>query len=92
VSTGVQLPPPPTAAFSVTPAEGIIEQPVTFDAAGSKTSGTIVLYLWEFGDGTEAEGVKVTHTYAEPGIYDAVLWVTDSNDQTASVTKQVTVR
>jgi penicillin-binding protein 1A len=92
VSTGVQLPPPPTAAFSVTPAEGIIEQPVTFDAAGSKTSGTVMLYLWEFGDGTEAEGVKVTHTYAEPGTYDVVLWVTDSNDQTASVTKQVTVR
>jgi membrane peptidoglycan carboxypeptidase len=35
---------------------GLIDQPVTFDAAASKTSGTIVLYLWEFGDGTGGRG------------------------------------
>jgi PKD repeat protein len=36
--------------------------------------------------------VKVTHTFVEPGTYSVVLWVTDSNDQTSSVTKQVIVR
>ncbi len=92
VSTGVRPPPAPVASFTVTPAEATVDQPVTFDASGSTTSGTIVLYLWEFGDETEAEGVRVTHTFTAPGTYDVVLWVTDSNDQTTSVTRQIVVR
>jgi penicillin-binding protein 1A len=92
VSTGVRAPSPPTASFTVSPAEALIDQLVTFDAAASGSEGTIVLYLWEFGDETEAEGVKVTHSFVEPGTYSVVLWVTDSNDQTSSVTRQVIVR
>ena len=92
VSTGVRTPPPPTASFTLSPEEPVIDQPVSFDAAASSSEGTIVLYLWEFGDETEAEGVAVTHTFAQPGTYAVVLWVTDSNDQTSSVTKQIVVR
>jgi penicillin-binding protein 1A len=92
VSTGVRTPPPPTASFTVAPVEALIDQPVTFDATASRSEGTIVLYLWEFGDESEAEGVKVTHTFVEPGTYSVVLWVTDSNDQTSSFTKQIVVR
>jgi penicillin-binding protein 1A len=92
VSTGVRIPPPPSASFTISPGEPLVDQLVTFDASASTTEGTILLYLWEFGDGTEAEGVKVTHAYVEPGTYDVVLWVTDSNDQTSSVSKQLIVR
>lgn len=92
VSTGVRAAPPPTASLTVSPVEPLVDQPVTFDAASSKAEGTIVFYLWEFGDGTGAEGVKVMHAFVEPGTYDVVLWVTDSNDQTSSVTKQLIVR
>ena len=92
VSTGVRLPPPPDAVFSIAPEEGLIDQPVTFDASESTASGAILLYLWEFGDGSEAEGATVTHTYAGPGTYDVVLGVTDDTDQTSSATRQVIVR
>ncbi len=92
ISTGVRIPPPPTASFTVSPAEALVDQPVTFDAASSRSEGTIVLYLWEFGDESEAEGVKVTHAFVEPGTYDVILWVTDSNDQTSSISKQLIVR
>ncbi|MDY0087779.1 MAG: PBP1A family penicillin-binding protein [Coriobacteriia bacterium] len=92
VSTGVKPPPPPTASFSVTPAEPAIDQIITFDGASSKGQGGISLYLWEFGDGSEAEGVKVTHTFTAPGTYNVVLWVTDANDQTSSAVRQVLVR
>ncbi len=92
VSSGARREPPPTASFTFSPAEALIDQEVTFDASGSKATGSNVLYLWEFGDGTEAEGRRVTHVYTDPGVYDVVLWVTDGNDQTASVTKRITVR
>ncbi len=32
-----------------------------------------VRFLWTFGDGGTAEGVRVTHRYAQPGKYAAVL-------------------
>ncbi|MDF1543147.1 MAG: PBP1A family penicillin-binding protein [Anaerosomatales bacterium] len=92
VSTGARTPPPPTASFTISPDEPLIDQPVSFDASASSSEGDIVLYLWEFGDETEGEGVEATHTFAQPGIYGVVLWVTDSNDQTSSVTRQIVVR
>lgn len=32
-------------------------------------------YLWDFGDGTGGEGIRVAHSYASPGRYDAQLTV-----------------
>ena len=92
VSSGTRVAAPPTASFTISVSEPILGQEVTFDASASKSVGKIVLYIWEFGDGTEAEGKKVTHSYLDPGIYDVVLWITDSSDQTSSVSKQITVR
>lgn len=92
VSSGARPLTPPTASFSLTPADPSVGQNVVFDAAASKGQGAISLYLWEFGDGSEAEGVKVTHSFSTPGTYDVVLWVTDGNDQTSSTVRQVTVR
>ena len=64
-----------------------VDEPVTFD--GGSSSGDIVSYEWEFGDGTSATGQTVEHSYAGPGIYTAVLTVTDTNGDTA--TDRVTV-
>ncbi len=57
---------------------------------------TIVNYTWDFGDGTNASGANVTHTYAANGTYIITLTVTDSGGLKNSthvdvkVTKQVT--
>jgi PKD repeat protein len=49
---------------------------VTFDAASSiDWDDELVGYRWEFGDGTVAEGQKVTHRFATPGVHDARLTV-----------------
>jgi large repetitive protein len=49
---------------------------VLFDGSASYGRGSeIVRYLWDFGDGNTAEGVTVTHRYAEPGVYTARLTV-----------------
>ena len=50
--------------------------PVYFDARGS--TGNIVSYEWDFGDGTRGIGVTCSHTYSEPGNYTANLTVKDA--------------
>ncbi|NLT71053.1 MAG: PKD domain-containing protein [Verrucomicrobiaceae bacterium] len=49
---------------------------------GSKSwsaSGSIASYRWTFGDGTTAEGAKVTRSYPEPGRYSEILRVEDAS-------------
>ena len=57
-----------------------IDKPVEYDASLSfdKDNDTLK-YVWEFGDGYTAEGVKVMHTYKGVGIYKAILTVTDDS-------------
>ena len=67
---------------------------LTFDGSGSSDSdgGTIVLYVWDFGDGETASGRGETasHSYAAAGTFTVALIVTDdgglSNTDTAVVT------
>ncbi len=47
--------------------------------------GTLLSYRWNFGDGNEADGVNVTHSYAKPGRYTARLTVTDNAELGCSV-------
>ncbi len=47
---------------------------VSFNAAGSNfATGTLLGWSWDFGDGTQADGVNVTHTYTTPGVYSVVM-------------------
>jgi PKD repeat protein len=51
-------------------------------------------YHWEFGDGTSGEGAQVSHRFAEPGVYEVRLTVSDdsgSNCSTHTDVAQVTV-
>ncbi|MBS3957048.1 MAG: PBP1A family penicillin-binding protein [Clostridiales bacterium] len=92
VSSGMAADTRPVPAFSITPIDARVGAPVTFDASTSTDDGTIVIYVWEFGDGAGFEGAKATHTYASAGTYEITLWVTDDNDQTSSFTQRITVR
>jgi probable HAF family extracellular repeat protein len=70
----------PTAAFTVTPAKGMVSLAVAVDGAGSRDpDGTITGYLWNFGDGATATGVTAMHTYTKPGRFQIELSVTDNN-------------
>lgn len=70
-------------------------QQIQFDASESKaTESTIVSYEWDMdGDGKfdDATGVNPVYTYETPGIYNAVLRVTDDKDSQAYDTCKITV-
>ena len=71
---------PPVAAAGADKHIGVGEETV-FDASASKDpDGGIVSYDWDFGDGTKASGIEVTHTYEKPGSYTAKLVVRDEAD------------
>lgn len=65
---------------------------VNFSSAGSMDpDGTIVSYLWEFGDGTTSVDANPVHTYAAEGTYPAKLTVTDNQGLKGTDTAQVYV-
>jgi PKD repeat protein len=74
------------------PYSGVVGSPITFNGSGSMDlDGTIMSYLWNFGDSTTGTGVSPTHTYTIPGNYTVILTVTDndslinSNSTTVSI-------
>lgn len=82
----------PHADFAYTPSLPYVNETVAFNASSSTPEGgTIVSYLWDFGDGNTASGVTVNHTYTTYGTYLVTLTVTDSEELTATCTKQIRV-
>ena len=85
---------PPTAVAVVTPEVGSAPLEVVFDARDSSDpDDKIVLYQWDFGDGSNPGlGVEVSHVYAEPGTYVASLFVADDlgNSDETLVSVEVT--
>lgn len=54
--------------------------------------GARLQYAWDFGDGTQENGVMPVHVYANPGTYQAILTVTDGRGGIASASTTVTVQ
>ena len=91
--TKVDLPGmPPTAVLKANPTIGLTPLKVTFNGADSSDSdGNIVDYRWSFGDGTQATGKRVKHTYTESGIFTASLTVIDNDMRTDTAQVEITV-
>lgn len=88
-------PAPPTANAGG-PYTGTVGVPIQF--AGGDSTGINLSFTWDFGDGTTATGVVVTHTYTAPGTYTVTLTVVDqfgrqaSDRTTATISPAVTGR
>jgi PKD repeat protein len=80
------------ASFTVSPANPLVNQTVSFDASGSSSSSTITTYSWDFGDGTTGSGVRTTHVYTLAGTPTVTLTITDSSGHSAIISKQITVQ
>ncbi len=86
----------PVASFVVMPFHVVQKnQPVTFDAAGSRDpDGQVVEYHWDFGDGESrvVRDPQVTHAFRETGEYTVTLTVVDdSGDVSVPFTRSVSV-
>ena len=68
---------------------------VKFDGTYSSPEGygdSIVDYYWDFGDGTNATGSVVYHTFSDVGNYTVTLTVTDSDGLTNSTSKTMIIK
>jgi PKD repeat protein len=83
---------PPVAVADGRPYDVNWPLTATFDSTGSHDpDGTIVLRVWDLGDGTVTTGANPIWTYAAPGTYTATLTVTDDEGATDTDTVTVTV-
>ncbi|MBI4600918.1 MAG: PKD domain-containing protein [Planctomycetes bacterium] len=63
---------------------------VDFDAGCTRsTDASVSAYDWDFGDGASAQGQKVSHVYASPGIYTAVCRVTTAAGTRSSARRTI---
>jgi len=82
----------PVAIFAESATTVLTGEVIYFNASNSHDSdGSIVSYLWDFGDGTNATGATVEHAYADDGNYTVTLTVTDDDGATASTSTTKTV-
>ncbi len=76
---------PPTAGFS-------------YDCSNlqcrfiSDSNDSSLSYAWNMGDGKNAVGTVIDHTYDADGSYTVTLTVTDDNDQSSSTSQTVNVQ
>jgi PKD repeat protein len=84
----------PIASFMASPNPASPNQSINFDASSSshaRPDRQITSYTWNFGDGTTATGVNVTHAFAAFGSYTVTLTVADNNVPKKMATASTTV-
>ncbi|MEX0842835.1 MAG: PKD domain-containing protein, partial [Gemmatimonadota bacterium] len=85
--------PAPTAEFTVSPERGNTATAFQFDASpsASQNDQAVQTFVWRFGDGNGAEGVRTSHTYSSAGTYTVELTVTDGHGRTATAGQELAV-
>ena len=84
---------PPVAKFIANPVKGTAPLDVVFDASPSyDPDGSITLYRWSFGDGTElsTSNPSISHRFTSPGEYRVVLTVYDTAGDSATYSQFIT--
>ncbi|MFQ5937732.1 MAG: discoidin domain-containing protein, partial [Acidiferrobacterales bacterium] len=82
----------PNAVATADPTSGQTPLSVSFDAGmSSDPDGDVLAYSWDFGDGTQAAGVSLTHTYNDAGTYVARLSVDDGAGGSTDTTLTINV-
>ncbi len=82
----------PEASFAASATTVLAGETIDFNASESRDlDGSIIGYIWDFGDETSAAGVNVSHVYQEIGNYTVTLTVIDDDGATSSVDITITV-
>ncbi len=83
---------PPLASCRFSSDSPVLGEWILFDASSSfDPDGTLIDFLWDFGDGTSTRGTRVGHAYTEIGVYSVRLTVVDNAGATASLVHTFTV-
>jgi hypothetical protein len=83
---------PPVAKITMSDTTGFVPASIKFSAEGSTDpDGTIVSYLWKFGDGTSASSSATTHTYTAAGSYKVELLITDNRGGSGSAAETLDI-
>ena len=80
----------PQVDFSISPVGESTLLTVSFTDLSASYDG-IACWLWEFGDGTTSNVRNPKHTYAEEGLYNVTLTVTEADGSVGAVTRQARV-
>ncbi len=89
-SVVVDLSPAPDAGFDFSNA--CANSGVSFTNLSTITSGSIIVYNWDFGDGTAgSNSVNPMHTYDSAGVYTITLIAISDNGCVDTVSQQITV-
>jgi PKD repeat protein len=88
---------PPSARFSFSPQEPVVNESVSFDASASDDGdGSIKYYEWDFGDGNilskKANKVQTENTYSEIGTFIVNLTVTDDKNAADTISQKIDIR
>jgi len=74
------------------PYQGRINEPIVFNASRSYDSdGTILSYVWSFGDNSSGTGSSPMHTYTIPGTYQVTVQVTDDDGAISLASTPITI-
>ncbi len=81
---------PPVANFTWEPLYPFPGKNITFNASMSyDLDGNIVVWQWDFGDGSVSEGMIVNHSYSGNGFYNVTLTVIDDDGAETNITKRI---
>jgi len=79
----------PVVSFITSP-DPALPSTLNFDASSSyHTGGETLSYMWDFGDGNTAAGVRVRHIYATHGDYTVTLEVSAAGESVRRSSSQV---
>jgi PKD repeat protein len=82
--TGLPIYNPPQAGFTANPTSGTVPLIVQFSDQSVPVSGSLISWLWNFGDNSTGAEQNPQHTYLVPGNYTISLTVTNSHNLSAT--------
>ena len=82
----------PLAAFTFSPSVAVKGEAIEFDGTSSTDDGSIVDFVWTFGDGGVALGPRISRSFNEAGNFSVTLRVTDDRGLTGAASTVITVR
>lgn len=81
----------PISAFSFNPANANTSTSIRFTDESTDSDGSVVLWRWEFGDGTTSNEQNPTHQFVAQGTYQVTLTVTDETGATNAITQNIQI-